>query len=138
MLSRFVIPAKRLPHLTPLMPASASMLAFTTLGRSGSTADEFLANLKLDLEDIQSFRETHGAAVIVDMFEVALPSSALTDSTQAHDLVKESSDMLNKNGIAVFLSLHLEKVGNLARRISSAPCVNSKTAMSGSNSALAA
>jgi hypothetical protein len=102
MLSRFVIPAKRLPHLTPLMPASASVLSFTTLGRSGSTADEFLANLKLDIDDILAFRETHGAAVIVDMFEVALPSSALTDSTQAHDLVKSASDMLNKNGIAVF------------------------------------
>lgn len=102
MLSRFVIPAKRLSHLTPLMPASASVLSFTALGRSGSTADEFLANLKLDIDDILSFRETHGAAVIVDMFEVALPTSALTDSTQAHDLVKESSDILNKNGITVF------------------------------------
>jgi hypothetical protein len=102
MLSRFVIPAKRLPHLTPLMPASASVLSFTTLGRSGSSADEFLANLKLDIDDIHAFRETHGAAVIVDMFEVALPSSALTDATQAHDLVKSASDMLNKNGIAVF------------------------------------
>jgi hypothetical protein len=102
MLSRFVIPAKRLPHLTPLMPASAPVLAFTTLGRSGSTADEFLANLKLDIDDIHAFRETHGVAVIVDMFEVALPSSALTDATQAHDLVKSASDMLNKNGIAVF------------------------------------
>jgi hypothetical protein len=102
MLSRFVIPAKRLPHLTPLMPAQPIVLSFTTLGRSGSTADEFLANLKLDIEDILVFRETHGAAVIVDMFEVALPTSALTDSTQAHDLVKESSDMLNKNGVTVF------------------------------------
>jgi hypothetical protein len=68
----------------------ASVLTFTTLGRSGSSADEFLANLKLDIDDIHAFRETHGVAVIVDMFEVALPSSALTDSAQAHDLVKES------------------------------------------------
>lgn len=102
MLARFVIPAKRLPHLTPLMPASASVLAFTTLGRSGSTADEFLANLKLDLEDIHAFRETYGAAAIVDMFEVALPTSTLSDAAQTHDLVKSASDMLNKNGITVF------------------------------------
>lgn len=102
MLARFVVPAKRLPHLTPLMPASAPMLSFTTLGRSGATADEFLAHLNLDLEDIRSFREAHGAGVVVDMFEVALPSSALTDATQAHDLVKSASDMLNKNGITVF------------------------------------
>lgn len=102
MLSRFVIPAKRLPHLTPLMPASASVLSFTTLGRSGSAADEFIANLKLDLDDIHAFRESFGATVAVDMFEVALPSSALTDASQAHDLVKSASDMLNKNGITVF------------------------------------
>lgn len=102
MLSRFVIPAKRLPHLTPLMPAQPIVLAFTTLGRSGSTADEFLANLQLDIADILAFRETHGAAVIMDMFEVALPTSAMTDSTQTHDLVKDASDMLNKNGITIF------------------------------------
>ncbi|WKZ34529.1 MAG: hypothetical protein QY332_12990 [Anaerolineales bacterium] len=102
MLARFVIPAKRLPHLTPLMPAPVSELSFTTLGRSSSSTDEFLANLKLDIDDILAFRETHGATVVVDMFEVALPSSALIDPTQAHDLVKESSDMLNKNGITVF------------------------------------
>jgi hypothetical protein len=102
MLSRFVIPAKRLPHLTPLMPAQPIVLAFTTLGRSGASADEFLANLQFDIDDILTFRESRGAAVIVDMFEVALPSSVLTDSTQTHDLVKDASDMLNKNGISVF------------------------------------
>lgn len=102
MLSRFVIPAKRLAHLTPLMPDPVPELSFTTLGRSGSTTDEFLSNLKLDIDDILSFRETHGTAVIVDMFEVAPPSSELTDAAQTHDLVKSASDMLNKNGITVF------------------------------------
>jgi hypothetical protein len=102
MLSRFIIPARRLSHLTPLMPASASVLSFTTLGRSGSTADEFLANLKLDIDDIHAFREARGISVVVDMFEVALPSSVLTDAAQAHDLVKFASDLLNKNGITVF------------------------------------
>jgi hypothetical protein len=102
MLSRFVIPAKRLPHLTPLMPATPDGLTFTTLGRSGSSVDKFLANLKLDIDDILAFRETHGATVVVDMFEVALPSSALTDATQTHDLAKSASDMLNKNGITAF------------------------------------
>ncbi|MDP1541287.1 MAG: hypothetical protein Q8L72_11640 [Moraxellaceae bacterium] len=102
MLSRFVIPAKRLPHLTPLMPASASELSFTALGRSGASADEFLSNLKLDLDEILAFRETHRATVIVDMFEAALPSSTLTDATQTHDLIKSASDLFNKNGITVF------------------------------------
>jgi hypothetical protein len=102
MLARFVIPAKQLPLLTPLVPASASVLSFTTPGRSGSTADEFLENLKLDLADIQTFRNAHGEKAVVDVFEVALPSSALNDAAAAHDLVKASSDILNKNGLTVF------------------------------------
>jgi hypothetical protein len=64
--------------------------------------DEFLANLNLDLADIQSFRTAHGEKVVVDVFEVALPSSALNDAAAALDLVKASSDMLNKNGLTVF------------------------------------
>lgn len=102
MLARFVVPAKQLPPLTPLMPASPSVLSFTALGRSGAAADEFLANLKLDIDDIQSFRKAHGEKAIVDVFEVALPSSALNDAAAAHDLVKASSDILNKNGLTVF------------------------------------
>lgn len=102
MLSRFVVPAKRLAHLSDLMAGSPDGLTFTTPGRSGSTADEFLANLNLDLADIRSLREAHGDKVVVDMFEVALPSSALHDAATAHDLVKASSDLLNKNGLTVF------------------------------------
>ncbi len=101
-LARFVVPAQRLTHLTPLLPAAPDGLTFTTLGRSGASADEFLASLKLDLADIQSFRETHSAGVVVDMFETALPSSVLTDAAQTHDLLKSASDLLNKNGITVF------------------------------------
>jgi hypothetical protein len=104
MLSRFIIPAKRLVELSQLAEifSRQGVLTFSALGRGGKNADEFRANLKLDIDDIHAFRGTHGAAVLVDMFEVALPSSALIDSTQAHDLVKDASDMLNKNGITVF------------------------------------
>ncbi|RJP55734.1 MAG: hypothetical protein C4557_00960 [Anaerolineaceae bacterium] len=100
MLSRFVIPAKRLPHLSPLMPDSVNELSFTALGRSGASADEFLSNLELDIADIQAFRETHSSRVLVDMFETALPASALNDTI--HNLVKTSSDLLNKTGLTVF------------------------------------
>jgi hypothetical protein len=104
MLSRFIIPAKRLVELSQLAEIfpREGVISFSALGRGGKDANEFLANLQLDIEDILAFRETHGATVIVDMFEVALPSSALTDSTQTHDLMKGASDMLNKNGITVF------------------------------------
>lgn len=102
MLARFVIPAKRLAHLTPLMPASPDGLTFTALGRGGSTADEFAAGLQLDVDDIRIFRETFGAGVVVDMFETALPPLALNDSAQTRSLVESALDLLNKHGMAAF------------------------------------
>jgi len=105
MLSRFVIPASRLGELSQfaeIFPKDKP-LSFSCVGRSGNDAAEFLDNLNLDLADIQSFREKYTPNVIVDMFEVALPVSALTDKPAAHELVKETAERLNMNGIAVFL-----------------------------------
>lgn len=98
MLSRFVIPAKRLVELQDF----EQPLSFTALGRGGKDADEFLANLNRDLDDIKSFREARGANGIVDMFETALPSSTLIDKFAANDLTNRAADALNKNGITVF------------------------------------
>lgn len=102
MLSRFVVPAKRLTHLSDLMAGSPDGLTFTTLGRGGANADEFLDNLRLDISDILAFRKAHGAQVTADMFEVALPASAFDDQYALNDLVKQSAEMLNINGLTVF------------------------------------
>jgi len=105
MLSRFIIPAKRLAELSRIAEnvfPGEDVLSFSALGRSGKDADEFLENLKLDLADIFAFRELHGTNVLVDMFEVALPSAALVDNFAAHDLVKRAAEVLNKNGLTVF------------------------------------
>ncbi len=67
MLSRFIIPAKRLEEL----PRFYGSLSFSMLGRGGKDASEFLENLKLDIEDICAFREIYGADAVADMFEVA-------------------------------------------------------------------
>jgi hypothetical protein len=72
------------------------------LGRGGKDASEFLENLKLDIEDVRAFREMHGVDAVADMFEVALPASALEDIVSAHDLVNSAADVLNRNGLAVF------------------------------------
>jgi hypothetical protein len=72
------------------------------LGRGGKDASEFLENLKLDIEDIRAFREMHGVDASADMFEVALPASALEDIFSAHDLVNSAADVLNMNGLTVF------------------------------------
>ena len=98
MLSRFIIPAKRLEEL----PRFYGSLAFSVLGRGGKDAKEFLENLKLDIEDVRAFRDMHGADVLVDMFEVALPASVLEDSESAHDVVNSATEALNMNGLTVF------------------------------------
>ncbi len=105
MLSRFIIPAKRLTELSQLAEQvfpREEVLAFSVLGRGGKDAHEFLENLKLDIEDIYAFRKNHGIGVLVDMFEVVLPASALGDNSSTLDLVNEAADVLNKNGLIVF------------------------------------
>jgi hypothetical protein len=97
MLSRFVIPAKRLIEL----PNFNENLSFTTPGRGGKDFDEFLENVHLDIADINAFCATHPSAT-VDMYEVALPASSLTGKFTANDIVNRAADALNKNGITVF------------------------------------
>lgn len=98
MLSRFVVPAKRLSEL----PEFSENLSFSALGRGGGDIDEFLENTNLDIADMLSFRESHGAPANVDMFEIALPASALADKFTANDCVTRAADALNMNGITVF------------------------------------
>lgn len=106
MLSRFVIPAARLPELSK-MPGHEFLpdahLSFSIIGRGGKGLVEFIDNLQLDIADILSFRESHGNAVSLDMFETALPSSVLMDSAGALTLVNKTTDLLNKNGLTVFI-----------------------------------
>lgn len=101
MLSRFVIPAKRLIELTPLIPVDGEF-SFTILGRSGRDADEFSANLELDLQEIKSFSKVHGSRVVADMFEVALPISSFDDQYALNALIKKSADLFNINGLTIF------------------------------------
>ena len=98
MLSRFVIPSKRLAELAGFQ----ERLSFTALGRGGMDMDEFLENVNLDIEDINAFCKARGSNANVDMFEVALPTSSLTDKFTANDIVTRAADALNKNGISVF------------------------------------
>jgi hypothetical protein len=97
MLSRFVVPAKRLSEL----PAFDEKISFTTLGRGGKDMEEFLANIHLDIADIRAFADVHPTAS-VDMYEVALPASSLTDKFSANEIVTRAAEALNKNGITVF------------------------------------
>ena len=104
MLARFVVPARRLGELAQFMDEfpNGGPLIFSCVGRGGTDASEFVENLKLDLADIELFRNTHKQTVIADMFETSLPAKVLEDKTAAHELVKDATELLNMNGIAVF------------------------------------
>lgn len=105
MLSRFIVPAKRLAELSQLMEQffpRLGLLSFSALGRGGKDADEFPVNLELDLSDIFTFHKLKGGGVVVDMYETALPESAFTDQSGINDLVNKTAETLNKNGLTVF------------------------------------
>jgi hypothetical protein len=104
MLSRFIIPAKRLSELSKLAGifSKNKTLSFSCLGRGGKAIAEFVEYLKFDIEDIQTFRALRGLSVVVDMFETTLPVSALKDKFSTSDLVNKATDVLNKNGLTVF------------------------------------
>jgi hypothetical protein len=86
MLGRFVIPAARLADLEPLGPElfqSGLPVLFSALGRGGATTAEFVAGVDSDLAEISHFRQSHGAGVLVDGFEVRLPPDAVGDGLPA-------------------------------------------------------
>lgn len=120
MLSRFVVPTKRLSEL----PAFDEKISFTTLGRGGKDMEEFLANIHLDIADIRAFGDIHPNAT-VDMYEVALPASSLTEKFSANEIVTRAAEALNKNGITVFFESpfgegwdeHTEKLLRALRKV---------------------
>jgi hypothetical protein len=84
MLSRFVLPVRRLPDLTPFQGlfAGDDPYRFSVLGTGGNAPDAFLDAFARDLEVIDTFDEEYGGRAQVDVMEVPLPAS-LVSSTQA-------------------------------------------------------
>ncbi len=105
MLARFVIPAQRFTELSQLAAQvfpSKGVLSFSALGRGGNSAQEFFKNLALDILDINTFRETHGSSVLVDMFETAVPASELNDPSRSDELVTKAANILHKERLMPF------------------------------------
>jgi len=84
MLSRFVLPVRRLPDLTShrRLLKEGDPYTFSVLGTGGGTANTFLNVFERDLEVIDAFEEEHGGRAQVDVMEVPLPE-ALAGETQA-------------------------------------------------------
>lgn len=112
MLSRFIIPAKRLSELSQLADEIFSregVLSFSVLGRGGKEIGQFIEYLKFDIADIHAFRGLHDSKVVVDMFETMMPVSVFDDQSIVNDLVNKTADALNKNGLTVFFETSLSE-----------------------------
>ena len=77
MLSRFVLPVRRLPDLTPFRSffSQGTPHHFSVLGTGGNDRDTFLDALARDLEVIDDFDQQYGGRAQVDVMEVPLPAS---------------------------------------------------------------
>ncbi|MFB6273110.1 MAG: hypothetical protein ABEL51_09485 [Salinibacter sp.] len=86
MLSRFVIPVRRLPDLTTYrgLFKDGDPFLFSVLGTGGATTETFLDAFERDLEVIETFEEDHGGDGHVDVMEVPLPE-ALVGSSRADE-----------------------------------------------------
>jgi hypothetical protein len=77
MLSRFIIPAKKLGELAELMNrvkySDNLILPFSVLGSGGDTFDEFAYNFESDLKYIIEFQNKFGKRVTTDVYETRLP-----------------------------------------------------------------
>ena len=84
MLGRFIIPAARLAELDAFahLFSSGPPFTFSVLGRGGETIETFQANIETDREAVAAFRSRHGAAVLVDAFEVKLPAEAILNASR--------------------------------------------------------
>ena len=82
MLSRFVLPVRRLPDLTSYrgLFKDGAPYVFSVLGTGGGTADAFLDAFGRDLEVIEAFDEDHGGRAQVDVMEVPLPKALVGGS----------------------------------------------------------
>lgn len=85
-LSRFIIPAKRLPELTGLMgqmkyPGDLK-LPFSILGTSPESVNDFNKHLEHDIELISEFQNKFGSRVQTGVLEVRLPGDAFDGSSR--------------------------------------------------------
>lgn len=77
MLSRFVLPVRRLPDLTPYrgLFKDETPYSFSVLGTGGDDLDTFLEAFTRDLDVIETFDEAHKGQAQVAAMEVRLPDS---------------------------------------------------------------
>ena len=85
MLSRFVLPVRQLPDLTPHQNlfSLGEPYRFSVLGTGGAGEDSFLESFNRDLRVIDDFDAEYGGRSQVDRMEIPLPRSLVGDGRLA-------------------------------------------------------
>lgn len=107
MLGRFVCPAGRLGEL-PEVDAGPPLVV-SALGRGGSSAGEWLANLGVDLAEIDACRRRHGGRVVVDALEVRVPG----EGPLRAGLFDEAAERTASAALAMFFEAPVADLGAL-------------------------
>jgi hypothetical protein len=103
MLSRFVLPVRRLPDLTPFQGffSGEDPYRFSVLGTGGDTQDAFLNALSRDLDVIDAFDEEYGGRAEIDVMEVPLPTTLVgSDQTDVEAFFEAVDQRLVETGTA--------------------------------------
>ena len=102
-LSRFVLPVRRLPDLEPHQHLfkSGDPFVFSVLGTGGDDPDTFVEAFRRDLDVIDAFDEHHAGRAQVDVMEVRLPGSLVGSSeTELLDFVERVDRQMVTTGTA--------------------------------------
>jgi hypothetical protein len=85
MLSRFVCPAGRLPHLTPYLAElfSGQPLRVTVIGTGGDDPESFLHNVHRDVVAIEQYHMEQPRRVMLEGYETRLPAPVLESGDRA-------------------------------------------------------
>ena len=96
MLSRFILPASRLPELTSVHIQLLPLWRFSVLGRGGESGTAWLTGLKQDLASVAQFQQTYPQKVQVDLLETGLPLAVVhgDDGWQLPALLQEAKVQL--------------------------------------------
>ncbi len=100
-LSRFIIPAKRLGELSDLMneiTITDIVLPFSILASGGNNSEEFKVNLAGDINNIIEFKKKHGNKITTDVFELRLPADIFENDSadEIQKLLDFTADSLRK------------------------------------------
>jgi hypothetical protein len=114
MLGRLVCPAARLQELAPWheeMRSATPPWRLAVLGRGGDSVASFLTNLRTDLEEMAAFRAQTQERVLVDVYEVKVPTR-FQGSGEAASWLSQTYDLLERLGPPVVTPFFEASPGN--------------------------